>query len=35
LKLLVLVHTPGKVGDAGVEIVNAQECGLNEIKKWN
>lgn len=35
LKLLVVVHTPGKVGDNGVEVITAQECGLNEIKKWN
>ena len=34
-KLLVLVHTKGNVGSAGVEIITAQECSMNEIKKWD
>ena len=33
--LLVIVHTKGNVGSAGVEIITAQECSMNEIKKWD
>lgn len=34
-RLLVIVHTAGNVGDPGVEIITAQECGMNEVKKWD
>ena len=33
--LLVIVHTAGNVGDPGVEIITAQECSMNEVKKWD
>lgn len=35
LKLVVFVHTPGVAGNSGVEVLNAQGCSLNEVKKWD